>query len=181
MPKYVERDWMVSKPGAFGVDKFNEDWERRCRPNAQYLTQTGAYANHLYVYVEEEYGYSSYLWVYPGTAKQLVADWVARQVPWNNSLRRREWWAPNYKGEFDRVRFQTAESERGRPFPRKLELVLCETNEVIEGFSHIGNFDGQAHVHEEDDSYLKVGYYEVFGVRDPKVNILVLDALAAIR
>ena len=72
------------------------------------------------------------------------------------------------------------ESERGQPFPRTLTLVLSDTGEVIEGFSHISHFDGSAHFHMEDDSSLKVGYYEVRGFKDPEVIVHVLDALAAL-
>jgi len=112
------------------------------------------------------------MWVYPGTSKELVEDWCNRRTPWSRG---------EFKGEFDAVYFQTVEAYRSKPFPRKLRLTLAETGEVIEGFTHIEDFDGDAHVHEEDDSFLKIDYYEVSGIREPKVNILVLDALAAIR
>jgi len=184
MPKYLERSRVFHVPGAFGLDQAKDRWERRCRPNAQYLTKTGAYANQLYIYISEEYGYASYLWVYPGTHKELVDDWCAGRVPWScgqlagvpEPLEHHR-----FRGDFDPVRFQTIQCDRSKPWPRRLELILQETDEVIEGFSHMDHFDGNAHIHMEDDSDLKIGFYEVSGIREPKVHILVLDALAAIR
>jgi len=35
----------------------------------------------LYIYVDEEYSYRSYLWIYPGNIKSLVDDWVAGKTP----------------------------------------------------------------------------------------------------
>lgn len=184
MPKHVERDHVVVVPGAFGLDQSKGRWERRNRPNAQYLTRTGVYANQLYIYISEEYGYASYLWVYPGTPKELVEDWCAQRVPWScgplvavpDSLEHYR-----FRGEFEPVNFRSIEADRETPFPRRIELILQWTGEVIEGFSHIDHFDGNAHIHEEEDSDLRVGFYEVTGIREPKVNILILDALAAIR
>lgn len=176
MPKYVERDRVRPVPGAFGLERSKESWERRHRPNAQYLTRTGYYADKLYIYVEEEYGYRSYLWVYPGTPKELVEDWCCRRVPWNSP----NWWGHRFRGEFDAVDFTTIKADRYKPYPRRLELILNESREVFDGFNHLGDFDGRAHFHEEDDSYLKIDYYEVRGSREPEVIIHVLDALAAL-
>ena len=171
MPKYGERTWVFPVPGAYGLERSKQEWERRNRPNAQYLTRTGYYADKRYIYGEEEYGYASYLWVYPGTPEELVEDWCNRRTPWNR---------PEFKGEFDPVDFQTIDADREKPFPRRLELVLRWSGEVIEGFSHLSHFDGEIHIHEQDDSYLKVGFYEVEGIRPAAVTYLVLDALAAI-
>jgi hypothetical protein len=177
MPKYVEeRQAKYPVPGAFGLERSKEEWERRNRPNDQYLTRTGVYADKLYIYVDIEYGYASFLWVYPGTAKELVEDWCCRRVPWNSP----NWLGHKYRGEFDPVSLQTVEADRGNLYPRRLELILDESEEVIEGFRHISDFDGTAHSHEEDDTCLKVGYYEVRGAREPEVIIHVLDALASL-
>jgi len=176
MPKYVERDKVRPIPGAFGLERSKEAWEKRNRASAGYLSCSRRYSNHLYIFVEEEYGYRSYLWVYPGEAEELVEDWCNGRTPWGN----RNGLGRRFKGEFDAVEFESPESERGLPWPRSLQLVLCETGEVFEGFRHLSDFDGSAHIHEEEDSALRVGYYEVRGVREPKVTIHVLDALAAI-
>jgi len=174
MPKHIERTWVFPLPGAFGLEQSKVEWERRNRPNAHYLTRTGYYADKLYVYVSEEYGYASYLWVYPGTPEELVDDWCGCKTPF--------WGRSKYRGEFDRVSLHTPEHKRGLPYQQgSLQLVLCNTDEVIEGFSHISHFDGEVHIHEQDDSYLKIGFYEVHGIRPAEVTYLVLDALAAIR
>lgn len=153
------------------------EWERRNRPMGPYLEHRGFYADHLYIYVEEEYGYASFIWVYPGTAEELVTDWVEGRVPWRGPRHRYP-----YRGEFDAARFETPESERGLPWDqRTLQLVHWETKQVFPGYHRRQHLDGHAHVHDEDDSYLKVDYYEVRGIRSPKVELLVLDALAAIR
>ena len=182
MPSHDERSWMRPIPGAFGLERSKEAWERRNRPNAQYLTRTGVYASHLYIYVEEEYGYASFLWIYPGTPKELVDDWCNRRTPWGSGLSPSGGSLPGkrFRGEFDPVDFTTMKADREKEWPRRLELVLCPTGETIEGFSHISDFDGNCHIHEEDDSYLKVGYYEVNGVREPEVSFAVLDAIAAL-
>jgi hypothetical protein len=176
MPKRIERDRVRPVPGAFGLEKSKNSRECRNNPNLHYLTKTCCYSNHLYIYVEEEYGYASYLWVYPGTPEELVEDWCNRRVPWNSP----NWLGYRFRGEVDQVDFRTTWDFRGRPWPRDLELVLSGTDEVVEGFSHISHFDGNIHIHEEDDSYLKVGYYEVRGVREPVVTVHLLDALAAL-
>ena len=134
VPKYVERDKVRPIPGAYGLERSKVEWERRNRRNAQYLTQTGYYADKLYIYADIEYGYAAYLWIYPGSPKELVDDYVANRVPWTLN---------KFKGECDPVAFRTPQSERGKSFPRKLELILIETDQVIEGFNHISHFDGE--------------------------------------
>lgn len=176
MPRYVERDKVRPIPGAFGLERSKEEWQRRHRPDAMYLHRTGFYGNHLYIHVDEEYGYNSFLWVYPGTVEELVEDWCQRRVPWSLPTPR-----GRFRGEFDPVDFCTPWHERSLPWDKRtLELIHTETGQVIPGFHRVSDFDGNAHFHEEDDSYLKVDYYEVNGFRNPIVTIHVLDALAAI-
>lgn len=176
MPKHVERDRVHPLPGAFGLERSKSDWERRTRPRDHYLTRRGRYSDYLYVLVEEEYGFLTFLWVYPGTAEELVEDWCVGRVPW---ICRR---GGPIRGEFDSVMLQRPQAARGLPWGGgSLELTLLKTGEVFEGLGRIEDFDGIAHYHEEEDSYLKVGFYEVNGVMDPMVTVRVLDALAAIK
>lgn len=37
----------------------------------------------LRILLEEEYGYRTWLWEYPGTKEQLIADWKAGRAPMN--------------------------------------------------------------------------------------------------
>jgi hypothetical protein len=172
MPKYAERDRVRPIPGAFGKERTKEDWAR-VSPRAQHLAQRGIYEDYLYVLVEEEYGFLTFLWVYPGTAKELVDDWCDGVVPW------RSWKGRHWRGEFDPVHFMRPKEFYGKPYNGPLELSLVETQEVFEGRGCFEDFDGHAHYHEEDDSYLKVGFYEVNGVMNPMVTFHALDALVA--
>jgi len=173
MPKYrEERQLKAPVPGAFGL---GANGDARDMDLWQLTQRQARYRDRLYIFVEEEYGYASYLWTYPGTPEELVDDWCAGRVPWSGPLDK-----PLYRGEFNPAAFHTHEANRGMPYPRSLELRLTETNQVVEGFSHISHFDGIAHYHEEDDSHLRVGFYEVNGFRKPEVVFHVLDALAAI-
>jgi len=160
-----------------------EDLEKRLK-SADYLNRTGPYANRLYVYVQEEYGYASYLWVYPGTPKELVDDWCNQRTPWAKADFSDGCIPPPgpylFRGEFDLADFRSIEEDRKSPWPRRMVLYLSGTSEVVEGFAHISDFDGSAHVHEEDDSGLRVGRYEVKGLLEPRVSYDVLGALSDI-
>lgn len=171
MGKYIEQDTERSVPGAFGN---GSPRGIRRSPTAwvNYLNRKVSYLNDLYIYVEEEYGYRAFLWIYPGDKEALVDDWVKGRTPWLVDY--------DHKGEFIPVDFTTCASDRYKPYPRKLELVACDSGQVIKGFSELAHFDGLAHIHEEDDSYLKIEYYEVRGIKHPKVEMHILDALAAI-
>jgi len=89
MPKHVERE-RFPVPGAFGLERSKErseeNWLRRTQSNWDYLNRAGSYQDHLYIYVEEEYGYRSHVWTYPGTAQELVEDWCAGLTPWQGRL-----------------------------------------------------------------------------------------------
>jgi hypothetical protein len=163
-----------------------EEWERRNRADADFLDGTGVYQNALRIYVDEEYGYREWLWTYPGTIKELVEDWKEglRPLRARSRCRHRTYikygqWS-TFRGEFDRITWRVWGNRRyGRPTLSD-HPVISETGEQVVCLEYPDSFHGQAHIHDEDDSYLKIGYYELYGLREVTEKIHVLDALAAI-
>jgi hypothetical protein len=90
----------------------------------------------LYIDLEEEYGFRRWLWQYPGSKEQLLADWNAGKAPLNF---------------FD-------------PSTSKFsgDLILVKTG--LFGQKSYIPYDAYAHVHWDDDTYLKLD-----GVRHPGV------------
>lgn len=165
MPKYrEERELTRPIPGAHGLERSKEEWEKRCRPNAAFLSGTGHYADHLRILISEEYGYREWLWTFPGTVEEVIEEWKAGRVPGICSRRR-------IKGEVDRVDWRADPDGEAH----RAVLTLWDTGEVVECIRYVhriqpwpGAADGVAHVHEFDDSELKIGHYRVEGlpVRD---------------
>lgn len=175
MPKYVERDKVRPIPGAFGLERSKEEWERRYRPMGSFYDGTGKYRHALRILIDEEYGYREWLWTYFGTVEELVADWKAGRRPvsfWGAAK------GGGWKGELDQVHWSAREDGVSR-------LYLVETGEIIGCITRYwvhepGGPDGTAHVHEQDDSSLRIRYYELHGLDPVTEKIHVLDAMAAI-
>lgn len=180
---YRDKRDLLPAPGAFGYDKKRQVDQFLRRADKDFLDGTGHYANHLRILVEEEYGFRDWLWTYPGTIQQLVEDWKEGRRPISPSRRAATNYGYSefrwYKGELDEVywdRDYYVGSDGEEHVHRWLSLV--ETGAHI-GFARTeDDFDGLAHVHEEHDSWLKVGYYELYGLEFIREEIHVLDALA---
>jgi hypothetical protein len=86
------------------------------------------------IYVEEEYGYRQWEWLYPGTPDELIADWKAGVAPLNF--------------------FDPSRKDPAKPF--KGELVEIEAAIIYGDDKKPVGFDAHAHVHEPDDSFLAV-------------------------
>lgn len=185
MPKYVERDWTRAVPGAFGYHRADDDWEYRHRADAHFLNGTGIYKGWLRIYIEEEYGYRDWIWTYPGTVKELIADWKRGRRPvcptYYLQYDGRGGAFTDWKGEVDQISWRPlVRTPPGETIPSFFRPVLVETGAEISCVSDRSSFDGQAHVHEEDDSHLFISYYELHGLRDVKEIIHVLEALASL-
>lgn len=174
-------------PGAFGYDRELQIKQFQRRADAAFLDGTGHYKNHLRIHIEEEYGYRDWLWTYPGTILELVADWKAGRRPIGGMGLRS--YSRGYSGEgrrgfsgeidlvyWDRDYYMGSNGEEC-VYRR---LVLAETHATITCIQTNDDFDGYAHVHEEEDSYLHVGYYKLTGLDEIHETIEVLDALADI-
>jgi hypothetical protein len=174
MPKYTEpRETSRPVPGAFGHESSRAEWERRHRPNHSFLSGTGVYANHLRILIDEEYGYRDWLWTVNATIDEIVTIWCSKRSPFQSG-----------RGDFDEVFWDFDTSPPS--------LMLKKTNERIECLWQphklapvFGGADGLAHHHEEEDSYLRIGYYDIRGI-GPTADVRfiperVLDELAKIR
>ena len=83
------------------------------------------------VFVEEEYGYRIWLWTYPGTKEELVADWKAGKAPLNF--------------------FNPSQGS----FGGKMEEIGIDVN--LTALSTMQDTaDAYAHVHMDDDTYLEI-------------------------
>jgi hypothetical protein len=198
MPIYMEERDLRPVPGAFGITMRREEWERLNRPDRDFLDGTGPYKNHLRIHIDEEYGYKEWLWTYPGTVRELVEDWKAGYRPvfgrhswnwswkWSSELERK-----GFRGELDEITWK----EYSLPSPglqtgvlrslpsrrqRSEHPIIVETGQPVTFLTDIDSFHGEAHIHQEDDSWLKVSYYELYGLREVKEIIHVLDALASL-
>lgn len=172
-------------PGAFGFDKELQVKQFMRRADKHFLDGTGHYKNQLRILIAEEYGFRDWLWTYPGTIQELVADWKAGRRPLYPGRYARHGQATTglrcFSGEIDLVywdRDYYMGADREEHVYRR--LVLAETQSTIDCIRNENDLDGTAHVHEEDDSYLRVGYYELRGLDDVIEHIEVLDALADI-
>lgn len=184
---------LLPVPGAFGFDKERQVQQFKRRADKDFLDGTGHYKDHLRIHVEEEYGFHDWLWTYPGTIKQLVQDWKDGRRPISPSRRvARNAFAYSgrgfFDGELDAIQWDrdyymgSDGEEHCYRWP-----CLAETGAELRFASHYtrrGNkhdgFDGHAHIHEESDSFLMIGYYELRGLERVEETIEVLDALADI-
>lgn len=107
----------------------------------------------LRIYIDEEYGYRAWLWKYPGTLDQLISAWEAGYAPLN-------FFDPRL-GEFE-----------GDLLP-----LTCETWPLLDFWDRMGantaqelltKCDAYAHVHDDDDTYLKIGDERIPG--KPQTN-----------
>ena len=83
------------------------------------------------VFVEEEYGYRNWLWTYPGTKEELVADWKAGKAPLN-------FFNPsqgNFSGKMEEIGYD-------------IDLTALSAMQDLA--------DGYAHVHMEEDTHLEI-------------------------
>lgn len=78
----------------------------------------------LKILVVEEYGYRNWVWEFPGSKEELIRDWQAGQRP---------------DGFFNPSR------------PKKYKGMIKLIRRSVEGH---GPFNANAHVNEEDDTFL---------------------------
>ena len=91
----------------------------------------------LKIYVEEEYGFRNWVWMFPGSIPELVAEWKAGRAPLN-------YFDPSLgklKGEF---------TEFGLDCPNDVSF-----------YADLDNLrrsaDAYIHTHELEDTYLGIG------------------------
>jgi hypothetical protein len=100
------------------------------------------------IWITEEYGYREWIWEYPGTQEELIADWAAGKAPLN-------FFNPSsgagelYKGTM--TQFDICELMDVDGF-KLLLLGGDSTQEVMERIGAVG----RAHVHEEEDTWLSI-------------------------
>lgn len=185
---------LLPVPGAFGFDKQQQVQHFRRRADKDFLDGTGHYAGYLRIHVEEECGYRDWLWTYPGTIKQLVQDWKDGRRPISPSRRVARNYHAAYSGRgyfdgeldeiyWDRDYYMGADGEehvyRWPCLAETGAALNFATNYARRRTEHNG-FDGFAHIHQQDDSYLSISYYELRGLDDVEETVAVLDALADI-
>ncbi len=103
------------------------------------------------VYIDEEYGWKLWVWTYPGTPEELVADWKAGRVPALGYLQK--------SGGFRSLSLERLEEPKCGNGPWAGEEEEAEWYEAMraEWDRIMGTMDAFCHLHEEDDSWLKIG------------------------
>lgn len=175
--------------GAFGFDKALQVGEFMRRADKDFLDGTGRYKGLLRIHIEEEYGFRDWLWTYPGTIKQLADDWKEGRRPVSPSCRVARgvhaYTGRNYfDGELDEIFWDRDYylSDDGEEHVHRWPVLVTNQEQLrfVQRKTKYNGFDGYAHIHEQDDSYLHVGYYKLTGLDDVGETIDVLDALADI-
>ncbi|MGD9729664.1 MAG: hypothetical protein AB7L09_02685 [Nitrospira sp.] len=183
MPKYVEERDLAPVAGAFGITQRLIEWARDNRADSRFCDGTGPYRNCLRIGVTEEYGYREWMWTYPGTVDELIADWVAGRRPIGHSY---DYWSthgrqPTYQGSSDRITWYARECKREpdpiyREFAGESGIVdhpfLVETGQPVFCVRGYDGWHGTAHVHEDDDSELDIDFYRVSGLTNPIVKVM---------
>jgi len=129
----------------------------------------------IYIELEEEYGYRQWIWAFPGTAEEALAEWEAGYRPLG-------FFGPSnkgFKGTIHQVHYTYVWSDvspRGKPFHCQgrgranfcdecSKLVVTEyvssddstgTEIPFSAVTSFKDFSGHGHVHEKDDTYLEV-------------------------
>ena len=83
------------------------------------------------IFIEEEYGYRMWLWTYPGTKGELLADWKVGKAPLN-------FFNPsqgNFSGKMEQIGYD-------------IDLTALSAMQ--------DSADGYAHVHMDEDTYLAI-------------------------
>lgn len=125
----------------------------------------------LKIFVEEEYGYRDWVWFFPGTKEEALADWKAGRRPvcfWGANSQNQ------FRGRISQIFFKRDETKQGPesliPFEFSNEMnedgdpinTLFDAQGepvgiAIEGITNVTLFDGRGHVHEQNDTYLEIG------------------------
>lgn len=122
----------------------------------------------LKIILEEEYGYRTWLWSYPESKEQLIADWLAGNAPLN-------FFNPskgNYKGTMERFedhiytqpKYDLLNEER--PGKTSTEAYQEQLKQYQAEFNSV--YPIQGHIHDRYDTYLVIDgqTYD----RDPDMN-----------
>lgn len=118
----------------------------------------------LRIWFEEEYGYRNYIWIYPGTKRELINDYVAGKAPFRE----------NYNGFLTEI---SIESRIRKPGVNYIEFV--DHDGEVQPERAIADFDGEIHYHEQDDSFLKIDGVHLEGLPG-RVTLDTVTALALI-
>jgi len=113
----------------------------------------------LKIFIEEEYGYAYHTWNFPGSVEELIAEWKAGRIPHVGYVFGKEFRGtcePVETPEFEPYPGVSDEEYLANPdkYPDKEEDLqeLCRMWEVF-----LSRYDAECHIHEEDDSSLKIG------------------------
>lgn len=113
----------------------------------------------LRIFVNEEYGYASHTWNFPGTVDELIAEWKAGRIPHVGYVFGKEFMGslePAETPHFDPYPGVSDEEYFNNPdkYPDKDEDIeeLCRMWDAF-----LAKYDGECFVHEETDSWLNVG------------------------
>ena len=119
----------------------------------------------LLVFIEEEYGWRYWRWEYPGTADELRADWKAGRVPKDLGYVAS---VPGFRGTITEIEPMADYWERveagteGLSDEAALAVIDANEKELVEELGRewskfLAGFGAQAHIHEEDDTWLQIG------------------------
>lgn len=123
------------------------------------------------IFIDEEYGYREWTWDFPGTVEELIAEWKAGRIPPVGYVHGREF----------RGTCEPADTPRPDPYlgvteemyladPDKYDEAYLSSPESLENIEDTDEFreycklwevffskyDAECHVHEEEDSVLRI-------------------------